>query len=79
MNPAMHTDAARIRKALGAEVRRRRLRLGLTQEKLAERAQLHPTYVGAIERGERNVSLHNIVRLSRALQTKPSALLDGLE
>lgn len=75
----MPSDSARARKILGTEVRRRRLKLGLTQEKLAERAQLHPTYVGAIERGERNVSLHNIVRLSRALHTKPSALLDDIE
>jgi transcriptional regulator with XRE-family HTH domain len=48
----------------------------LSQEELADRAELHRTYVGGIERGERNVSLLNIDRLARALETSPSRLLD---
>lgn len=76
----IHTsDARRVQREFGAEIRRRRLSLGLTQEKLAERARLHPTYVGAIERGERNLSLQNIVRLARALRTPPGALLHAIE
>ncbi len=47
---------------------------GLTQEALAERAGLHRTYVGAIERGERNVSLRNILRLATALDVAPADL-----
>ena len=54
---------------LGEMIRRKRLRLGLSQEALAERADLHWTYIGGIERGERNVSLLNIVKVARALGT----------
>jgi hypothetical protein len=60
---------------LGKTLRRRRLALGLSQEGLAEKADLHWTYIGGIERGERNVSLLNIVRLARALGITASQLL----
>ena len=63
------------RAQLGATVRKRRLALGLSQEQLAERANLHWTYIGGIERGERNVSLLNIVKIARALNITPSRLL----
>jgi len=63
------------RRDLGATVRKRRVALGLSQEQLAERADLHWTYIGGIERGERNVSLLNIVKIARALNTSPSRLL----
>ncbi len=60
---------------LGENVKSRRLYLGLTQDKLAELADLHRTYVGAIERGNRNVSLNNIVAIAKALDIKPHELL----
>ena len=60
---------------LGRNIRRHRLRLGMSQEDLAEATGLHRTYVGGIERGERNVSLMNIVELARALRKPPSKLL----
>ncbi len=63
---------------IGREIRRRRLSLRLSQEKLAERADLHWTYVGGVERGERNISLRNIVRLAKALDCTPSELLRNL-
>ena len=63
---------------LGRAIRKRRLALGLSQEKLAEKADLHWTYIGGIERGERNVSLVNIVRIARALKTRVSELLRDL-
>lgn len=72
------SSARKLRIALGNEIRGRRLRLGLTQEQLAERAGLHPTYVGSVERGERNLSLQNIVLLARALKTRPNFLLRSL-
>jgi transcriptional regulator with XRE-family HTH domain len=64
---------------LGLSVRRLRLKLGYSQEVLAERAGLHRTYVGGVERGERNVSLENIVRIARALEVTPSRLLEGMK
>lgn len=63
------------RDVLGQAIRSRRLALGFSQETLAEKAQLHWTYIGGIERGERNVSLLNIVKIARALNVLPSDLL----
>jgi CheY-like chemotaxis protein/DNA-binding XRE family transcriptional regulator len=53
--------------------------LGLSQETLAERANLHRTYISDVERGERNVSLENIVRLAHALDLSVAALFPGTE
>lgn len=64
---------------LGKAIRARRLELGLTQEDLAEAADLHWTYIGGIERGERNVSLNNIVKIARALRTQSSVLMRGIQ
>ncbi|MGA3213558.1 MAG: helix-turn-helix transcriptional regulator [Terriglobales bacterium] len=63
----------------GQNVRKLRAELHVSQEKLAEFCGLHRTYIGSVERGERNVSLQNIVRISRALQTTPSTLLEGIK
>jgi transcriptional regulator with XRE-family HTH domain len=63
---------------VGKAIRRRRLSLGWSQEKLAEEADLHWTYIGGIERGERNVALLNIVRIAQALKVRPRSLLDDL-
>ena len=68
-----------LAKKFGANVRRFREALGLSQEELAERCGLHRTYVGSVERGERNVSLENIVFIARAVNETPGALLDGLK
>lgn len=62
----------------GQRVRERRLVLGLTQERLGEVAGLDRTYVGSIERGERNLSLFNIVKLAEALDFDPGPLVTGL-
>ncbi|MBQ6288024.1 MAG: helix-turn-helix transcriptional regulator [Clostridia bacterium] len=60
---------------LGANIRAYRLCAGLSQEELAEKANLHRTYVGAIERGDRNVSLKNIEKLATALNVETYKLL----
>ncbi|MEI2713641.1 MAG: helix-turn-helix transcriptional regulator [Nocardioides sp.] len=57
----------RHRRAFGDRVRELRLDRGLSQEQLAELADLHRTYVGSVERGERNVSLDAITALAEAL------------
>jgi transcriptional regulator with XRE-family HTH domain len=63
----------------GQNVRRYRVELSMSQEGLADVCGLHRTYVGGIERGERNVSLLNIVVLARALRKPVSRLLAGIK
>lgn len=63
----------------GKRVRARREKLGWSQMDLAEEVGLHFTYVSSIERGERNLSLHNIVRLAQALEVDPGVLVKGLK
>ncbi len=62
----------------GQRVRARRVELGLSQEALARLAGLHRTYVGSLERGERNVALINILRLGRALEIDAGTLITGI-
>ncbi len=66
------------RASFGKQVRKLRLERGLSQEKLAELADLHRNYVGGVERGERNIAIINIVALAHALRVKPAKLLDSL-
>lgn len=61
-------------KQFGENVRRRRLQLGLSQEELAEICGLHRTYIGGVERGERNISLTNISRLAATFEITISEL-----
>jgi transcriptional regulator with XRE-family HTH domain len=63
----------------GVRVRRRRHELGWSLEELGERSGLHWTYIGSVERGRRNVSLVNILRLADALTMDPGKLLAGLK
>ena len=60
---------------LGRNLRHARLTAGLTQETLADRCDLHRTYIGAVERGERNVTLRTIERVAKALGVDPLELL----
>jgi len=60
---------------LGAAVRARRMAFGLSQEALADLAQIDRSHMGKIERGERNVTFLNILRIAKAIQCKPSELL----
>jgi transcriptional regulator with XRE-family HTH domain len=59
----------------GTSVRERRKHLGMSQEMLALAADLDRTYIGGVERGERNISLLNIARIAAALDTTASKLL----
>jgi transcriptional regulator with XRE-family HTH domain len=59
----------------GRRVRELRKRKALSQEALALEAGLDRSYVGGVERGERNISLENIVRLAKALNVRPTELL----
>jgi transcriptional regulator with XRE-family HTH domain len=61
--------------AVAANLRRLRAACGWSQEDLADRCGLHRTYVGAIERGERNLTLGTLERLAVALQVTPTELL----
>jgi transcriptional regulator with XRE-family HTH domain len=63
-----------IQEKIGLALRNYREATGLSQEQLSFKAKLHRTYVGSIERGERNVSLINIIALCKALKVKPSEL-----
>jgi transcriptional regulator with XRE-family HTH domain len=65
--------------AFGLALRARRERAKLSQESLANLAGLHRTYVGGVERGERNLSLRNIHALANALATTASAILAHAE
>lgn len=59
----------------GKKIKKERLKLGLSQEKLAEIADIHRNYVGMIERAEKNVTLLNIEKIAKALKTTPAKLL----
>jgi len=64
---------------LGNNLKAFRLKAELSQEELADISSLHRTYIGSVERGERNISLENIVLLARALKILPADLLKGIE
>ena len=73
----MPNDSTTLREVLGANLRRFRAQRGLSQEALADKAGVHRTFVGAVERSEINISLDNIEKLAVAVGVTPSKLLDG--
>lgn len=62
-------------KTFGAKVQHYRNKLGLSQEKFAEKANVHRTYIGTVERGETNLTLLNIYKLAKALEVSPKDLI----
>ncbi|HEU5002596.1 MAG TPA: helix-turn-helix transcriptional regulator [Actinomycetota bacterium] len=66
-------------RVLGQRVRERRQALGLSQEALADRVGVHWTFLGQVERGRRNVSLHNLLKLAVGLDVDPAELVQGLK
>lgn len=65
--------------SFGAAVRALRESQNVSQEDLAEMAGLHRTYIGGVERGERNLGLKNVFRIARALGSQPSKLIAAAE
>lgn len=69
------SDESEIKKAFGARLRELRISKGLSQETLALVCGLDRTYIGGVERGERNISLINIQKIAAALNVKARELL----
>jgi transcriptional regulator with XRE-family HTH domain len=65
--------------ALGERVRSRREALGLSQEALAHQTGIHWTFLGQVERGRRNLSLHNLLKVAQGLGVDPAELVQGLQ
>lgn len=70
---------ATFSKKLGVRVRELRNKLGWSQEELADHSGLHRTYIGMVERGERNITLLNLLEIARALQVKLSEITKDLD
>jgi transcriptional regulator with XRE-family HTH domain len=67
-----------VESRFGERVRILRRKSGISQERFAAQARIDRSYIGAVERGERNVTLRNICRIAAALGISPSQLLDGV-
>ena len=67
-----------LAKIIGQRIRNYRTQLGLSQEKLAELAGCHPTYIGQLERGEKNATLESIDRVASSLKVSLSRLFENL-
>ena len=72
---AAHT---KHRKVLGETIRSCRKEAGFSQEKLAEKAELHHNYVGELERGEKAATIDTLVKIAKALAVRPGDLLRDL-
>lgn len=68
-----------VKQKFGENLRKQRLKYGISQERLALEAGINRSYVGSVERGERNVSLVNICKLARAIGCRTVELVDGVE
>jgi DNA-binding XRE family transcriptional regulator len=66
------------RKILGDALRDVRKAAGVSQERLAEKADLHPNYIGEVERGEKNVSVDALVRIAAALKVSVTRFFPGI-
>jgi transcriptional regulator with XRE-family HTH domain len=68
-----------LREQLGAAVRRLRVAQGFSQESFADKVGVHRTFMGAVERGEQNLSLDSLERIAKGLGVSPAALLAEAE
>jgi transcriptional regulator with XRE-family HTH domain len=76
VNRAKQSDP---RLSFGQAVRKFRLQKGMSQEKLAELADIHRTYIGDVERGTRNIALINMTRIAKAMGVPLSRLIVEME
>lgn len=67
-----------VQEKIGQRIRARRQAIGLTQDELADRASTHRTYIGMLERAEKNVSVVTLARIASALEIELSKLLEGI-
>ena len=67
-----------LAKTVGQRIRNYRTQLGLSQEKLAELSRCHPTYIGQLERGEKNATLESIDKIATSLNISLSKLFENL-
>lgn len=74
----MNLDEQKFLTDLGLRIRDRRLARKWTQAELAERCELHRTFIGSVERGERNVSVLNLRLIARVLRVSLADLMGGL-
>lgn len=72
-------DLHRVQISLGRVIRTRRTQLRYSQETFADHVGLHRTYIGALERGEQNISIRNVARIAAALDVPLSALFIAVE
>lgn len=66
------------RKTLGENIRLQRKNVGLSQEKLAEKADLHHNFVGELERGEKAATIDSMTKIAKALRVKVRDLVEGV-
>lgn len=71
----METNLPKVRRMLGRRIRALRVSRGMTQEQLGEKADINYKYLGSVERGERNPSLDNLVRIAGGLSISLADLL----
>jgi transcriptional regulator with XRE-family HTH domain len=76
---AMPEPISPATRVFGQRVRERREALGLSQEALAARSEVHWTFLGQVERGRRNLSLHNLLKIAAGLGVDPGELVQGLQ
>jgi transcriptional regulator with XRE-family HTH domain len=73
----MNLDEQTFLRELGSRIRSRREERGWTQEQLGEQCDLHRTFIGSVERGERNISILNLREIARALRVPLPVLLSA--
>lgn len=70
----MNLDDKRFLESIGHRIREKRMALDLTQAELARRCDLHRTFIGSVERGERNLAMLSLRRIAKSLRVQPTEL-----